>query len=74
MQRYEFFAIFGINPGNGDIYPLYNTSVNGSYHAQNVTIARGLGFGGINIYQLVGRAFGGTWDNQARILTLTTLF
>ena len=74
FQRYNFNAIFAINVNTGDIYPLYNTYVNGQYFRQFFSIPRGLYFGGINIYEYVGRDFGGYWNNQTQILTLTTVY
>lgn len=74
FQRYNFNAIFGINPNTGDIYPLYNMNVNGQYFQRYVSIPRGFYFGGINIYQYVNRDFGGTWNLQTQILTLTTVY
>ena len=74
FQRYNFNAIFGINPANGDIYPLYNMIVNGQYFERLVSIKRGIYFGGINIYEYAGRDFGGYWNQQTQILTLTTVY
>jgi len=72
--RYTFSAIFGINTVTHDIFPLYNTIVNGQYFQQNVSIPRGLSFGGVDIYQLIGRDFGGYWNPTTQTLTLVTLY
>lgn len=71
--RYPFYNIFGVNP-QGGIYPLYTTVINGQLYAQYYTIPRGLSFGGLDIYALQGRDFVGTWNQTARILTLTAYF
>jgi hypothetical protein len=74
MQRYNFYSIFGINPNTRGIYPLYNMFINGQYFPRNISIQRGLSFGGINIYQFIGRDFGGTWNQTTQILNLTTVY
>lgn len=70
VNRYSFQNIFGINPTTNDIYPLFNTRINGMYYPQYISIHRGLGFGGIDIYRLIGRSFSGTWDSENKILTI----
>jgi len=74
MQRYNFYNIFGFNKVTGDIYPLYNMIVNGQYYQQYYSIPKGISFGGINIYQYVGKDFGGTWNSQTQTITLTTVY
>lgn len=74
MNRYLFYNIFQINPQTGDIYPLYNIIVNGQFFQQYYSIPRGQSFGGVDIYQLVGREFGGTWNATTNTITLTTLY
>lgn len=70
VNRYSFNNIFGINPTTQDIYPLYNMRINGMFYPQQVSIPRGLGFGGIDIYRLIGRSFTATWDSENKVLTI----
>jgi hypothetical protein len=72
--RYTFSAIFGINTETHDIFPLYNTIVNGQYFQRNISISRGLSFGGVDLYQLIGRDFGGYWNSTTQTLTLVALY
>ena len=74
FTRYTFFSIFAINAVTQDIYPLYNTTVNGKFYQKNVSIPKGLSFGGINIYQYISRDFGGTWNDVTKTLNLTTAY
>jgi hypothetical protein len=70
MSRYNFYNIFGINPQTGDIYPLFNTRINGAFFQQYYSIPKGPSFGGIDIYRLIGRDFTGTWDTTTKVLTI----
>lgn len=74
MYRYHFFNIFGVNPQTQDVYPLYNTWINGQFYAQYVSIPRGNSFGGINIYQFIGRDFGGNFNTINNTLNLITVY
>lgn len=71
--RYPFYNIFGKNPSTFDIFPLYNTKINGQLFYKLYSIPRGLSFGGIDIYKLEGRDFSGVWDPQTQILTITAI-
>lgn len=73
-SRYNFYRIFQINPDNQDIYPLYNIVVNNQRFPQYYSIPRGPNFGGVDLYTLIGRDFGGLWNEQTQTLTLTTLY
>lgn len=70
VNSYNFYNIFGINPQTQDIFPLYNMRVNGVNYLRNYSIPKGLSFGGIDIYKLVGRSFSGTWDENTKVLTI----
>lgn len=70
FNSYNFSNIFAINPQSQDIFPLYNIRINGQVYLRHYTIPRGPSFGGIDLYQLVGRNFSGTWDDASQILTI----
>lgn len=72
--RYQFYNIFGKNQYTQDIFPLFNMRVNGQFFQQFVSIPRGLSFGGLDIYRLEGRDFGGVWDAAINTLALTTIY
>ena len=72
--RYSFYNIFGKNPSTQNIFPLFNMRINGQTFLKLYSIPRGLSFGGIDIYQLEGRDFSGTWDATSQILTITGIY
>lgn len=74
VNRYRFFDIFRINPESQDIYPLYSTIINGKFYQQYYSIAKGLSFGGIDIYKLVPRDFSAKWDDDSKILTIVGIY
>ncbi len=70
VNRYSFYNIFGVNPVTQDIFPLFNMRINGQSFQRNISIPRGLSFGGIDIYRLIGRDFSGAWDDTTNVLTI----
>ncbi len=69
-SRYRFEAIFLVDSAGGTITPKYNVVINGMRFNQGSTIARLTSFGGLNLFNYVGRPLAGTWDPVNRVLTI----
>ena len=70
LNSYNFNNIFATNSQTQDIFPLYNIKINGVLYLRYYSIPKGPSFGGIDLYQLVGRDFSGSWDDASQTLTI----
>lgn len=74
MGRYAFWTIFEIDPTTGLLKPKFNVIVNGALFNRGTFIQKGLTFGGINLYNYMGKTIGGIWNPQTRTLTITGFY
>ncbi len=65
VNRYTFYQLFGYNQQTGYLYPLFNTWINGAYYERYLNIPRGLSFGGLDLYALIGHDIAATWNSPA---------
>ena len=68
--RYGFYTVFGYNQQTTFLYPLFNTWINRAYFPAGMNIPRGLSFGGLDLYTLIGKDVAATWDDHNRTLTI----
>jgi len=70
MGRYRFEVIFNYNATTGIIIPRFNVLINGVPFNRGVAIYRSTSFGGLNLFNYIGRDIAGTWNPQTRVLTV----
>lgn len=70
MGRYRFDAIFDYNSLLGIITPRFNVVVNGAPFNRGVPIYRSTSFGGLNLFNYIGRDVAGTWNAGTHTLTI----
>ena len=73
-SRWGFNQIFGYNRLTGYLYPLFNTTINGVFYMGNSNIPKGLSFGGLDLYALIGHDVAGTWDTNGRVMTIVGFY
>ena len=56
QERINFYKIFKINP-DGSMEPLKTVRIGGVQMSQGVKFGRGVSFGGVNLFDYVGRDF-----------------
>ncbi len=69
-SRYRFDTIFFYNPLTGIITPLFTVIINDVRFNRGITITRSSSFGGLNLFNYVGRDIAGTWNYTTRELTI----
>ncbi len=62
MNRYGFYTIFRLDPNTNLLHTLFNTYINGLYYPINTVIPRGSSFGGLDLYNYIGRDVAGNWN------------
>lgn len=70
MGRYRFDTIFNYNPQTGVITPRFNVLINGVPFNRGVAIYRDTSFGGLNLFNYIGRDIAGTWSASTGTLTI----
>ncbi|OGH15126.1 MAG: hypothetical protein A3H50_01300 [Candidatus Levybacteria bacterium RIFCSPLOWO2_02_FULL_37_10] len=70
VNRYNFSVIFQYDPLAGTITPKFNVAINGVPFNRGIAIYKGTSFGGLNLFNYIGRSIAGTWDSNARVLTI----
>jgi len=70
MGRYRFDNIFNYNAVTGVIIPNFNVIINNVPFNQGSAITRFTSFGGLNLFNYVGRDIAGTWNPVTRTLTV----
>jgi len=68
MGRYNFYEIFSINQSSGLITPRFTVSVSGIRFIAGVVVSPGITFGGINLYNYIGKDIAGNWNATTREL------
>lgn len=70
IKRYRFEVIFEYNSLQGIITPKFNVQINGVIFNKGVSIYRSTSFGGLNLFNYIGRPIAGTWNAGTRTLTI----
>ena len=70
MGRYRFDTIFTVDSVAGVITPNFNVIINNVPFNQGFPIMRFTSFGGLNLFNYVGRDIAGTWNPTTRTLTI----
>lgn len=70
IKRYRFDVIFYYNSLLGIITPKYNVVINGVPFNKGVSIYRSTSFGGLNLFNYIGKDIAGTWNAGTRTLTI----
>lgn len=70
MNRYGFYTIFRLDSVTNLLYTLYNTNINGLYYPSNTAIPRGTSFGGLDLYNYMGRDVAGNWNQTPPLSSL----
>ena len=71
MGRYKFDNIFTVNLPIGIIIPKYTVVINNTRFSHGVAINKNTSFGGLNLFNYIGRDIVGNWNPVARELTIT---
>lgn len=72
VKRYRFFHIFTTE--NGTLRPEFNVRINGILYPKGTPILVGTTFGGLNLYNYIGRAIAGTWDDTDKVLDIAGFY
>lgn len=70
IKRYRFGVIFNYSPILGVITPKFNVQINGVPFNRGASIYRATSFGGLNLFNYIGRDIAGTWNPASRILVI----
>lgn len=74
MGSYRFGAIFNYDSNLGILTPRFNVSINGIRFAAGTPITRFTSFGGLNLFNYIGRGITGNWDAATRVLTISGFY
>jgi len=74
MNRYRFFDAFATSTVSGLLYPRINIVINGLRFPIYYNIPRGISFGGLDLYNYVGRDIAGTFDSISNTLTMSGFY
>jgi len=74
MNRYQFFTVFNTSTVNGLLYPRVNVIINNLRYPAYYNIPRGISFGGLDLYNYVGRDIAGTFDPTTSTLTMVGFY
>lgn len=74
MQRFNFYTIFSVNLVAGIITPQFNVVINNTPFNQGTTITRYTIFGGLNLFNYIGRDIAGIWNQYTRTLTIAGFY
>ena len=70
MNRYSFYTVFRLDFNTKLLYTIYPTSINGLYYAAGTPITPGLSFGGLNLYNYLGRDVAANWTPNSLLPTV----
>lgn len=73
-RRYEFNTIFTYNAAVDIIIPRYRMIINNVILEGNVPIKRGMYLNGLDLFNYIGHAMAGIWDEHSNTLTITGFF
>lgn len=68
--RYKFDSIFRTYLPLGIIIPRFTVIINNTRFPSGQAINRTTSFGGLNLFDYIGREIAGTWNSTARELTI----
>ena len=71
MGRYRFDTIFDVNLQVGIIIPKYTVIINNTRFSHGVAINKNTSFGGLDLFNYIGRDIVGTWNSVTKELTIT---
>lgn len=74
IGRYKFDTIFTYNPLLGIITPKFNVLINGVPFNRGVSIYRSTSFGGLNLFNYIGRDIAGIWNAGTQTLTISGFY
>jgi hypothetical protein len=74
LGRYLFSSLFDYYPATNVIIPKFTTLINGYRFEKGTQIIPTTYTGGVNLYQAVGKAFAGEWDNVNKIVTIAGVY
>ncbi len=72
--RYNFNTIFDYDPKNGILIPKFNVEVNNTRLPKGVAINQRTSTGGLNLFNYIGRAMSGVWDDTEKVLFIEGFF
>ncbi len=74
VSRYSFYQVFTYNQITGSIFPKVNVRINGVGFTNNVIVPKGPTFGGLDLYQYMGRDMAGIWNDQLKELVIVGFY
>jgi len=74
MNRYGFFGVFQTSPATGLLFPRVHVVINNLRYPAYYNIPRGISFGGLDLYNYVGRDIAGTFDQTTSTLTMVGFY
>lgn len=72
--KFDFYKIFSFDQSSNTFTPLYNIRIAGILYPKLQPIPHPINFGGINLYNYVGKSIAGSWDSQSKILDILGFF
>ncbi len=74
QSRYSFYSLFDYDAANGILVPKVNLVINNTLLPEGVAINHSTNIGGLNLFNYIGNAVAGTWDEESQKLEIAGFY